>query len=202
MSIKRYYELTETERAALSPEEMLAATKVEAISRGIRPPLDFDDALRQAPFVGFRVPANGVKVYEVVNNTGYARNSGLCFRTEAEAERAIIGALAIGETYRGNKTVPTLTDSSFSVQVRYVGISESEDFMTKIKEYIEDEASMDAFTKLAEECRDDQCRIKQTAYDAMVRTRKRCEYLALAQGNETIAAAFWSKVEHGEFPSA
>lgn len=198
---KRYYEYSEAERVALTPEQTLDAVKIEAISRGIRPPLASDEALASAGYAGFQIPANSARVFEVVNTAGYSRGTGLVYKTLEEAERAIIGGLGVGETYRAGKTVTVLQDAVLSVQTRYVGVTETTSFLTKLQEYVEAEADVTAFEKLSEECRDDQARIKQAAYDKAVRSRKRAEYLQLARGDEAIAAAFWRKVESGEFPS-
>lgn len=203
MSTKRYYEFTESERLALTPEETLAAVKIEAISRGIRPPTDLPEELQSAGFAGFQVPAGALKVYEIVfrpEQYGSTQESGLCFKTEEEAFAAAKGALCLWDTYVGSRPIKRLASGNITVQARFLGEDVGFSYSKKLEE-CEDSTPSEAFEKLCEECRDDQARLRQEAYNKKVRRSKRAEYVQLAKGDLEVAAAFWRKVESGDFPS-
>lgn len=199
--MKRYYEYTEAERADLDGDVFYDAVKREAISRGIKPPVPFSERLKTSGFVGYRVPADAVKFYEVCvpQSYGEPKRSGLAFRTEEEAARAMQGAIGIYEDGYGASARMKIASGEFQIRHTYVNFGGPRNYAAAITES-EDDRSTEAFDTLANECRDDAQRIRQEAYNKQVRADKRVEYLRLAGGNVEIATAFWGKVEHGGFP--
>lgn len=199
--MKRYYEYTEVERAALDGEAFYDAVKREAITRGIKPPVPFSERLKTVGFAGYRVPADAVKFYEIVmpQRYGGGKPTGLAYRTEEEAQRALHGAVGLSEEGYGATARTVIAAGEWGVRHTYVSLAGAKDYTAAITES-DDDCSTEAFDTLADECRDDAQRIRQEAYNKQVRAEKRVEYLRLAGGNAEIATAFWTKVETGSFP--
>ena len=198
---KRYYEYTEAERVALSSEETFNAVKIEAISRGIRPPVPLRDIItRQA---GFQIPADAIKVYEIAMREGPYSSpepTGMCFTTEEEAIAASKGAFMVKRSYSQKGDQWALYSGDVCVLTKFIGACNSVDYSKPLNACDDGEPS-EEFDKLSEECRDDQLRLRQEVYNREVRARKRTEYVQLAKGDLEVAAAFWRKVESGEFPN-
>lgn len=198
---KRYFDLNETEKLALSSDTMADAVKIEAIHRGIKTPLSLNNIVENLGCSGFQLPADCKTFYEICTPKKYGNieRSGICFITPDEARNAFTNAIFIEEEGYPVARAKVI-NGEFSVMERYVSVFPLTNFATKIKEY-EDDTPCEDFTKLAEECRDDLQSIRQRIYDSEVRARKKAEYLRLAQNNEEIAKAFWSKAESGEWPA-
>lgn len=198
---KRYFDLTETEKLALSSESMADAVKIEAIHRGIKTPITLDNIVENLGCTGFQLPADCKTFYEICTpkNYGGIERSGICFITPDQARNALTNAIFIEEEGYPVKRA-RVVNGDFSVMERYVSAFPLTNFSTKLKEYEENEPC-EEFKKLCEECRDDLQSIRQRIYDAEVRARKKAEYLRLAQNNEEIAKAFWTKAESGEWPA-
>lgn len=198
---KRYFDLTESEKLALTSETMTDAVKIEAIHRGIKTPLSLNNIVENLGCSGFQLPADCKIFYEVCTPKQYGgvERSGICFLTADQARAAFRDAIYVEEEGYPIKR-SKIINGEFSVVERYVSAFPLNNFATKLKEY-EDNAPCEEFTKLCEECRDDLQNIRQRIYDTEVRARKKAEYLRLAQGNEEIAKAFWSKAESGEWPA-
>lgn len=198
--MKRYFDLTESEKLALSSEQMTDAVKIEAIHRGIKTPLSLDNIVENLGCSGFNLPADCKTFYELCTPKQYGgvERSGICFVTPDEARNALKNAILIEEEGYPVKRAKII-NGEFSVMERYVSVFPLTNFATKLQQY-DDATPCEDFTKLCEECRDDLQTIRQHIYDAEVRARKKAEYLRLAQNNEEIAKAFWSKAESGNWP--
>lgn len=195
----RYFGLNEDERLALDDQQLSDAIKLEAIHRGIAPPITLEESLKQGVFTSYQHPADFVKFYEIVRPNKYhgQDRTGLAFATEQEAINAMKGAFAIAnDGYSGSKS--SLASGEFAVQVVIVGSQCGTVTQKKIDEYQYDSK---AFDVVAEECVTDLSGIRQRRYDAEVNKRKRAEYLRLANNDESIARAFWAKAERTEWPS-
>lgn len=196
-----YFALTTDQKIALTSESVQTAIELEAANRGIKPPLKLTDELNQYPFIGYTTPANSVSFYEILRPTKYSGNgerTGLCFKTEQEAQNAIQNAVCIqNDGYSDPKN--TVLPGDFSVQVVSVSLSKSKTFASRIEEYDQDDTR---YNELAEECMADLNLLRQSDYDRRVNGEKRANYMRLAQGNEEIAKAFWSKSEAFEWPAA
>ena len=60
---KRFADYTDAELIGIDNETLNIAIRVEAINRGIKPPITLSEALRQSEWVGYQKPAEAIKVY-------------------------------------------------------------------------------------------------------------------------------------------
>ncbi len=137
--------------------------------------------------------------YELVRPQRYSgmERSGICFRTNDEARRALEGAVCILEEGYSDTKKNSICDGVFSVQEVHVSFRSPKSFASKLELFEQDNTE---YEKLCEECNADLNAIHQKRHNAKVTQEKRKQYLMLAQGNEEIAKAFWAKTEGGEFP--
>lgn len=200
--MKRYYEYTETERTQLTDDLFYDAVKLEAISRGIKVPIPQAQALKNIGYVGFQIPPDAIRLYEICSGEQYggAKGTGICFSSEEAARGALAGAVLVYEDGYGATARIKISSKEPSIALRYVGGGSTKSFQSRIEES-DDFDVIEEFETLAAGCKDDCARIRQESYNTAVRTQKRAEYLRLAQGNEQIAAGFWTKVETGTFPT-
>jgi hypothetical protein len=199
--MKRYSELTTNEKLALSNEDFQTAATMEAIERGIKPPIKISEILRQDEWVGFSVPPDSVIFYEIMCPAQYgdAKPTGLLFRTSEEAWASINGALSCYEDGYGATKKKKMAIGDFSVQEIHISTSRAISQRLKIEEFFQDNTD---FEKLLEEICNEQSALQQEKYNAEVSKQKREQYLELAKGDEEIAKAFWSKAERTDWPSA
>jgi len=200
--MKRYYDLTQEEKLALAGQEIHDAIKLEAVHRGIKPPITLDAIINQHGFQGYTTPPDSVIFYEIQTEGRYggsASGSGIAYKTEAEALRALEGAVIIGSDGYGATAKMMVFSGAPSVKMVPISLSKPKPFWSTLEEYgqPDDDAS---FETLAEEIRLELNTLWQERYNKQVRSEKRKEYLRLANGDEAIAKAFWSKTESGEFP--
>lgn len=198
--MKRYFDLTETEKITLSQEQFVEAVKIEGIHRGIKPPIALDQAINQLGFNGFTIPADSTCFYEIMHprNYGGCDPTGICFKTLESARLALQGAICIVEDGYGADKRHKIIEGEFSVRETYLTNLKQKSFTIKLEELIQES---EAFEKLSEECAEDLSRIRQAKYDAAVRSNKRRQYLELAKGDEGIAKNFWSKTEGSDWPN-
>ncbi len=197
-----YFELSTAERLALSSEDYRTSVKLEAIKRGITPPIPLPDDLKHVGYHGFSVPADPLKLFEICAPQGYgeAKPTGVAYRTEEAAIAALRGAFSIHSSGYGVNQKDVLSFEQFAVRIKYVGKGAVQTHKVLDNSEISDPS--EAFVALGNECQADLDRLSTEAYTARVNTVKRAEYLRLAGGDEVIAAAFWAKVEGGAFPTA
>lgn len=195
----RYFALSESERLAIETDaELHNAICLEAIERGIRPPMSINEKVERGVMVGYMSPPQSITLYEIVRPSDYGTaDTGVCFKTLEEAQNAMNGAFAASfDTY--GKKQHKIHNGEWSVKA--ISIGESGCFTgVKIEEYDQDDSEFD---KIKNECISDLSSIRQKAYDKAVNARKREEYLRLANGDEEIAKAFWSRTERIEWPTA
>jgi len=190
-----YHQLSKDEKLALTSDQLNDAIKLEAISRGIKPPVTLSEALKRSEWVGYQQPAESVPVYAIAISSYHTPEIG--YLDKDVAERALQGMVKIESGY-GN--VPRkITSVEPSVQIVPIGLSKSLSKGVKFEEYTQDNTDFD---KLCDECLNDLSAIRQADYNARVRAERRVEYLRLAGGNEEIAKAFWAKAEGTEWPVA
>lgn len=192
--MKRYTELTKEEKTALSNDGFYTAVKLEAIQRGISPPISLPEALSKLEVRGYRIPPEAATFYEITAAGEYSqKETGIAFATAEEAQRACIGAFLLD---RGYGHAPRLSKSDFAVRQTLITLIPEANFATKLETYCPESKDFD---KVCEECRTDWQSVLQTDYDTRVNAEKRAQYLTLAQGNEDIAKAFWAKAERSEW---
>jgi hypothetical protein len=199
--MKRYYDLTQEEKLALAGQEIHDAIKLEAVHRGIKPPITLDGIINQHGFQGYTTPPDSVIFYEIqtVFKYGSVQGTGVAYRTESEAMRAIEGGIIIEEEGYGAEKQKKVVPASLSVKVVPISLTKPKNFWSTLEEYgqPDDDASFEALSK---EIQVELNTLWQERYNKQVRSEKRKEYLRLANGDEAIAKAFWSKTESGEFP--
>jgi len=198
--MKRYFDLTEPEKLALSQDDFTNAVKIEGINRGIKPPITIGAALNQVSFTGFGIPADVTIFYQVVAPAEYGsgKETGLCYRTADEARIAMQNAFAVYESGYGADKRHKMATGDFHVRETYLTLTPQKWFSLKFEEFYEDGTE---YKKLCEECSADLSDLRQNAYNAKVLAQKRATYMELAKGDLEIAKAFWAKTEGAEFPN-
>ncbi|NBW19950.1 MAG: hypothetical protein EBR82_69465 [Caulobacteraceae bacterium] len=190
---KRFADYTDAELLGIDNETLNKAIRIEAIQRGIKPPITLSEALRRSEWVGYQKPAEAIKVFRI--RQGYA-HSDFGWLDEAKAHAALEGMVKL-EKINYNRDDMKVSAADATVEVVWVGVSSGSDKAAKFEEFFQDDT---AFNTVRDECMERLGRVRQAAYDAKVRSEKRAEYMRLASGNEDIARAFWAKTEGTEFP--
>lgn len=196
---KQFNQYTDSELLTLSNDQINDAIRIEAIERGIEPPITLSEALRRSEFRGYEKPAEAIEVFEIVGVSKYGspEPSGIGFLNKERAQEVLNGMVCIEEeTYGANKGWK-VRQGDVAIASRWVGISQAKQAWSKLEEYTCDN---EKFEKVVEECVERLSQVRQADYDRRVRSEKRTEYLRLAGGNEEIAKGFWSKVERTEWP--
>lgn len=195
--MKAFNQLTDAEVLGLSNEDLTDSIRLEAIERGIQPPITLSEALRRSEWRGYQKPAEAIKVFRI--RQGYYQ-SDFGWLDEAKAHAALEGIVKIEKVnyinYRNDdlKIVPP----DASIEVVWIGVNKGENKAAKFEEFTQDDTK---FNEVRDECLERYSKVRQDAYNANVRAEKRAEYMRLARGDEAIARAFWDKVESGEWPT-
>ena len=186
--MRRYCDLTTEEKLKLTTQELTDSVALEGLHRGLKPRITLDNLINQSGYSGFSIPADTVIFYEIIRSDKYGgpKLTGICYKTAEEARAALNNAVSIEEEGYGDNKRNVITSGDFTVQERYVTLTKQDDT---------------AQDELADECADDLRNLRQEAYNAKVKSTKRAEYMRLANGDESIAKAFWAKTEGTEFPT-
>ena len=192
---KRFVEYTDAELIGIDNETLNIAIRVEAIQRGIKPPITISEALRQSEWVGYQKPVEAIKAFRI--RCGY-NASDFGWLDEAKAQAALEGIIKIEPIGYSEANGLKIGKSDATVETVWIGVSKGGSKAAKFEEFFEDDTE---FQKVVDECLERYGQVRQAAYNAKVRSEKRAEYLRLAGGDETIARAFWAKTEGGEFPN-
>jgi hypothetical protein len=193
--VKSFNQLTDSEVLGLSNEDLNDAIRLEAIERGIQPPITLSEALRRSEWRGYQKPAEAIKVFRLRQGY-YVTEFG--WLDEAKAVAALEGLVKI-EKVNYNRDDLKISASEATVEVAWVGVSKSDDKAAKFEGFFQDDTK---FNEVRDECLERYSKVRQDAYNTKVRQEKRTEYLRLARGDEEIAKSFWAKVESGEWPVA
>lgn len=196
----KYTALSSAEKLALTPEELDRAILIEAAERGIQIPVTLDEVLRSSEFLYLRhqLPAEAVAFYEIVTPASYSRNeSGVFYRTEAEAERALEGAYRICEDGYGSGKRLKIAQGDFAVQKKWLSVSKGDQLVRALESYTQD---LEPYEVLVKEIHDDLAELRQAQYNEGVRTAKRDRFLELADGDVDIAKRFWANSESAAWP--
>lgn len=207
--MKTYFELTKEEKLALTNKDLADLCRITAISKCVKPPIPFSEAVTSVTPLGFRIEQDEHYVYEISTCNGYSNmvGTGITFETEAEADDFIHGRRFIfiqSTGYGANQKKIISRDGNIAVIKTRINSSSAEAYTEKIDriEDQEDGFNQEEWDTLCKDVMSDYKSIKQDAYDLQVRKEKRKEYLRLANDDEAIAKAFWSKAETGKFPEA
>ena len=193
---KRFANFTDAELIGIDNDTLNRAIRIEAIERGIKPPVTLSEALRSSEWLGFERPAEAVPVYRL-SMGGYS-GADYGWLDKAKAEAAMEGLVKLGTTWKNGRMVPKIEVADVRIETVFFGVSDASSKAAKFEEFTQDDTEFD---KVRDECLERLGRVRQDAYNARVRSEKRAEYLRLACGNEEIARAFWAKTEGGEFPT-
>jgi len=193
--MKPFNSLTNAEILSLSNEDLNDSIRLEAIERGIQPPITLSEALRRSEWRGYKKPAEAIKVFRI--RQGYYQ-SDFGWLDEAKAHAALEGVVKIERAdYTSNNL--KISNSDASVEVAWIGANTSVEKADTFEEFTQDDTK---FNEVRDECLGRYSAVRQEVYNTKVRQEKRAEYLRLARGDEAIARAFWSKVESGDWPEA
>jgi hypothetical protein len=185
------------ELMAMSQEQLQDSIRLEAIERGIKPPITLPDALLKSEWRGYQKPAESVTVYGL--KVGY-HDSRFGWLSEAKAIAAMEGIVEIDTAYRNGRTVEVLkATGEVNVVSHIIGVSPAESASSKFEAFMNEKE--DEFNKLVEECLARYSNVRQERYNSKVRAVQKYEYLRLAQGDEEIAKAFWAKAHMGAWPT-
>jgi hypothetical protein len=193
--MKPFSQLSRNEIIDLTNEELNDSIRLEAIERGIKPPITLSEALRRSEWRGYTKPAESIKVFTL--KIGY-HSSNFGFLDEKLAEKALEGMVCVEENSYSHPKIKITSDTP-QIVVKYLGVEAGSQKASKFEEFTQDDTE---FNKVRDECLEKYSEVRQQAYNAKVRQEKRTEYLRLARNDEEIAKAFWSKVESGEWPKA
>jgi len=193
--MKPFSQLTRNETIDLTNEELNDAILLEAVERGMKPPVTLSEALRRSEWRGYTKPAESIKVFTL--KIGY-HSSNFGFLDEKLAERALEGMVCVEENSYSNPRIK-ITQERPEVVTKYVGVEASSQKASKFEEYTQDDTE---FVKVRDECLEKYSEVRQQAYNAKVRAERKTEYLRLAGGNEEIAKKFWAKAEGTSWPTA
>lgn len=191
--MKPFPQLTRTEVLNLTNEELNDAIRLEAIERGIKPPITLSEALLRSEWRGYQKPAEAIKVFCL--RAGYYR-SDFGWLDEAKAHAALEGMVKLDKNYQTDAL--KMAGADVAIETVWIGVSPSESKAAKFEEYAQDDAK---FNEVRDLCLELYSAIRQEAYNARVRAERKAEYLRLAGNNEEIAKAFWAKAEGSPWPS-
>jgi len=193
--MKPFSQLTRNETIDLTNEELNDAIRLEAIERGMKPPVTLSEALSRSEWRGYTKPAESIKVFTL--KIGY-HSSNFGFLDEKLAERALEGMVCVEENTYSNPRIK-ITQERPEVVTKFVGVEAGSQKAAKFEEYTQDDTE---FVKVRDECLEKYSEVRQQAYNAKVRAERKTEYLRLAGGSEEIARNFWSKAEGTAWPTA
>ena len=192
--MKAFNQLTDSEVLNLSNEDLNDAIRLEAIDRGIQPPITLSEALRRSEWRGYQKPAEAIKVFRL-RQGWYTTDFG--WLDEAKAVAALDGLVKIEKiSYKDDNL--RVSNADVNVETAWVGVSKSEQKAAAFEAFYEDTTEFD---KVRDECIEKYSAVRQQAYNAKVRAERKAEYLRLAGGNEEVAKNFWSKTEGTTWPT-
>jgi hypothetical protein len=192
--MKPFSQLSRNEIIDLTNEELNDSILLEAVERGIKPPITLSEALRRSEWRGYTKPAESIKVFTF--KIGY-HSSNFGFLDEKLAEKALEGMVCVEENSYSHPKIKITSDTP-QIVVKYLGVEAGSQKASKFEEFTQDDTE---FNKVRDECLEKYSEVRQQAYNAKVRQEKRTEYLRLAGGNEEVAKNFWSKTEGTSWPT-
>lgn len=198
---RSFNQYTDAELLMLDNDTINDAIRIEAIERGVEPPITLSEALRKSEWRGYARPAEAVAIFELCVDGKYSslHCSGIGYLDEAKANAALEGIVFVEEITYGSDKGTKIQQGRATVQRKLCGVSKSEQAWSKVEEYTQDNTK---FNEVSSECVNRLSAVRQADYTKRVNQEKRAEYLRLAAGNEDIAKGFWRKIESGDFPES
>jgi hypothetical protein len=191
---KRFSDYSDEELLTLNNEQLNDAIRIEAIERGINPPITMPEALRRSEWRGYQKPAESIKVF--VLKCGYYTSS-FGFLDEALAQRALEGVVCVEENSYSTPKIKITTETP-EIVTKFIGVEAGSQKASKFVEYAGEK--QEEFANLRDECIEREASVRQAAYNVQVNLTKKAEYLRLAGGDRDIARNFWAKVERSMWP--
>lgn len=191
--MKRFNDYNDAELLGIDNETLNIAIRVEAIQRGITPPIPLSEALRSSEWKGYTLPGDNAVVYRIT--VGYNR-SAYAYTDRKDAENALKGIVSLHEHGYPVKKMSIQYETPTIEEVR-ISASDSQQKAAKFEEFTQDNSEFD---KVVEECMERYSRVRQDDYNKKVLNEKKAEYLRLSGGNVEIAKAFWEKGRNGTWP--
>lgn len=185
---------TDQELLALTNEELNDGICIEAISRGVKPPVTLSEALTKSEWRGYKMPALAIEVFEF--KAGYS-SSGFGYLDKAAAIRALDGMVVVETNSYGDRKT-SIKNEDITLLSRFVGVRNDLNKAAKFEEYTQNDTEFD---KIRDECLERYSNVRQGAYNAKVLVERMAEYLRLARGDEDIARGFWARSEGTEWPA-
>lgn len=195
---KSFNQYTDSELLGLDNETINDAIRIEAIERGIAPPMTLSEAITKSEWRGYTKPAQHVVAWEIYTMGKYSSPTptGMAYLDEQKAMAALDGLCAIDQNQYGAGG-PKLITGTASVMKVLIGDNPGESKAAKFEEYAQDDTK---FNEVKDECIERLSKVRQDDYNKRVNAEKKAEYLRLANGDEEIAKGFWAKVERTEWP--
>lgn len=191
---QKFSAYSDAELLALTNEQLNDAIRIEAIDRGIKPPITISEALRRSEWRGYQKPAEAISVWRFSESY---HKSDFGYLDKATAERAAEGLVRIESSGYPSRATK-ITSGEICIEQVWIGVSAGDQKAAKFTEFFEDETE---FNNVRDECLEKFSAVRQAAYDKRVNSEKRAEYLRLAGGNEEIASAFWAKTHGKPWPT-
>jgi hypothetical protein len=186
---KPFSQYTDGELLAIDNEVLNIAIRVEAIERGVKPPITISEALRQSEWRGYQKPAEGVKVFRILS--GYEK-SAFGWLDETKATAALEGLVKVSAIGFSESNGFKIENADCTLEAVYFGVEKSVSKGLKFEGFFADDTE---FNKVRDECLERLSEVRQADYNRRVNGEKRAEYMRLAGGNEDIARAFWAKTQ-------
>lgn len=191
--MKRFSELSDDELVSLSHDDLNTSIRIEAINRGIAPPIPLSEDIARQQAISYQFRDGATRVYRLA--ASYHR-SQFGYLNENDAKSAMCGAVLLDESGYP-RTITKISSEQITLDSIWIGGVTS----TKTSSVEPaDTSESEAFIAVVDECMQRHRSVCQDRYDRRVNIEKRAEYLRLADGNETVARAFWAKVESAQWP--
>ena len=199
---KSFNQYTDAELLTLDNETINDAIRIEAIERGVQPPITLSERIRKSEWRGYKQPVEAICVFEIMTKKDSSYSSttatSIGYLDESKAIAALDGMIEIEEVTYGASPGTKLHHCTASVQKKFVGIQSDKQAWAKFEEFSQDTTKFD---EVRTECITRLSNVRQDDYNRRVNLEKKTEYLRLADGNEEIAKGFWAKVERTEWPA-
>lgn len=193
MSTKKFSDYTDPELLTLDNQQINDAIRLEAIDRGIKPPVTLSEALRRSEWRGYKKPSEAIRVFRI--RVGYS-SPDFGWLDEQKATAALEGLVELKDNYNRGHTLKVASEAR--IETVFIGTDPEESKAAKFEEYAQDDTEFD---KVADECVARLSKVRQSDYDKRVNSERRAEYMRLANGDEQIARNFWAKSERTDWPT-
>ena len=194
-----FNELSRREKMALTEEQLMEAVKVMTLNQGKKIPISLSKELQKIITKTVTIPSNSAEFWEIFSPVRWSSTeyepSGLCFDNKDLAEQVAQEGLYLNTDF-ADATKREISKMPLKVAITTF-TSKGIAFAEAIQVYKEDFTDFES--NLQEALKEVQGYLQED-YNYKVSLEKKKEYLKLANGQESIAKAFWAKVETGEWP--